>query len=138
MARSNRQLYVCAQVENVEALGEIDDIVRVRGLDAVVLGPADLSASLGFPLRTNHPRVVAALDTIISKARAAGLHVGAGLPDDPQIIADMIKRGVQWMHIGGDGGYMWQHFEGVAAAARAIAGGKKARRPRVAAPSNVA
>ena len=60
------------------------------------------------------------MQTIISKARAAGLHVGAGLPDDPEIIAEMIKRGVQWMSIGGDAGYLWQHFDRVAAAARAI------------------
>jgi 2-keto-3-deoxy-L-rhamnonate aldolase RhmA len=132
--RTNRQLYVCAQVENLEALSEIDDIVAVRGLDAIVLGPADLSASLGYPLQTRHPKVMAAMQTIISKARAAGLQVGAGLPDDPEMIAEMIQRGVQWMHTGGDGGYMWQHFEGVAAAARALAGGKKKRPARVGTP----
>jgi 2-dehydro-3-deoxyglucarate aldolase/4-hydroxy-2-oxoheptanedioate aldolase len=125
MQQANRELYVCAQIENVEALGEIDEIVSMPGLDAIVLGPADLSASLGFPLQFSEPRVVVALDTIISKARAAGLHVGAGLPDDPTTIADMIKRGVQWMHIGGDSGYLWQHFERIAREAHAI--GKEKR-----------
>ena len=66
-------------IESVPAIEALDEILAVEGLDGVLIGPHDLSTSLGVPERYDHPRFIAACDTIITKARArslgAGIHV---------------------------------------------------------------
>jgi 4-hydroxy-2-oxoheptanedioate aldolase len=64
-------------IESVPAIAALDDILRVPGLDAVLIGPHDLSCSLGVPEQYDHPRFLEAARTIFRKARAAG--VGAGI-----------------------------------------------------------
>jgi 4-hydroxy-2-oxoheptanedioate aldolase len=64
-------------IESVPALENLDDILSVEGLDAVLIGPHDLSISLGIPEQYTHPKFLKAVDTIISTARLHGL--GAGL-----------------------------------------------------------
>jgi 2-keto-3-deoxy-L-rhamnonate aldolase RhmA len=66
-------------IESVPALEALDEILAVPGLDGVLIGPHDLSSSLGIPEQYEHPRFLEACDTIIRKARArsvgAGVHV---------------------------------------------------------------
>jgi 4-hydroxy-2-oxoheptanedioate aldolase len=66
-------------IESVPALEALDEILAVEGLDGVLIGPHDLSSSLGVPECYDHPRFIAACDSIITKARArslgAGIHV---------------------------------------------------------------
>ena len=64
-------------IESVPAIEALDSILAVPGLDAVQIGPHDLTTSLGIPEQYSHPRFIEAVDTIITKARAAG--VGAGI-----------------------------------------------------------
>lgn len=64
-------------IESVPAVEALDEILAVDGLDGVLIGPHDLSSSLGVPEQYDDPRFLAACDTIITKARACGL--GAGL-----------------------------------------------------------
>lgn len=104
--RANANVFVSVQIENTEALAAIDEIVRIPGLDSVVIGPWDLSASMGMLGDVQHPRVVAAIETIIARARAANLFVGAGMGPDADYAAVMAKRGVQWLQVGGDYSYM--------------------------------
>jgi 4-hydroxy-2-oxoheptanedioate aldolase len=72
---SNRLLIV--NVESVPALNALDAILAVPGLDGVLIGPHDLSCSLGLPECYDHPEFLAACETIFRKARSAGL--GAGI-----------------------------------------------------------
>jgi 2-keto-3-deoxy-L-rhamnonate aldolase RhmA len=115
---ANENLFVAIQIENAEALANLDDILAVPGLDSVVIGPVDLSASLGLPGQIDHPRVIAAIETVIAKARAAGVIVGAGV-GDAEHAALMIRRGVQWVQMGGDGEYLWRYFAMMVSTARA-------------------
>jgi 4-hydroxy-2-oxoheptanedioate aldolase len=111
MRRANRDVYVSVQIENAEALAALDEIVAVPGLDAVVIGPMDLSGSLGVPGQPNHSRVVAAMEKIIRQAHAAGLAVGAGVGPTAASAIAMAKRGANWMQLGVDSHYLWQHFD---------------------------
>jgi len=74
-AAENRLLI--ANIESVPAIQSLDRILAEPGLDAVLIGPHDLSCSLGIPERYDHPDFLAACETIFSKARAAG--IGAGI-----------------------------------------------------------
>jgi 2-keto-3-deoxy-L-rhamnonate aldolase RhmA len=64
-------------IESAPAIKALDEILAVPGLDAVLIGPHDLSCNLGVPERYDHPDFLGACETIFLKARAAG--VGAGI-----------------------------------------------------------
>lgn len=64
-------------IESVPAINALDAILAVPGLDGVLIGPHDLSCSLGLPERYDHPDFLAACETIFRKARSAGM--GAGI-----------------------------------------------------------
>jgi len=64
-------------IESTPALEALDEILAVPGLDAVLIGPHDLSCSLGIPEEYERPEFLAACETIFRKARKAG--VGAGI-----------------------------------------------------------
>ncbi|CAN5510529.1 aldolase/citrate lyase family protein [soil metagenome] len=106
IARANREVFVSVQIETAEALMALDEILAVPGLDSLVLGPWDLSGALGRLGDVEHPAVVTAIETVIAKTRAAGLFVGSGMGTDAAYAATMAKRGVQWLQVGGDFGYL--------------------------------
>ena len=64
-------------IESVPALKALDEILAVAGVDGVLIGPHDLTCSLGVPEEYDNPQYLAACKTILSKARAAG--IGAGV-----------------------------------------------------------
>ena len=74
-AGKNRLLIV--NIESVPAIEALDDILAVPDLDGVLIGPHDLSCSLGVPEQYDHPTFMNACGTILRKARGAG--VGAGI-----------------------------------------------------------
>ncbi len=73
---ANDRVVVVVQAEHERAVENIESIVRVEGIDAVQLGPYDLSASLGRMGQIDHPAVVEALDHVIETCLAAGMPVG--------------------------------------------------------------
>jgi 4-hydroxy-2-oxoheptanedioate aldolase len=77
LAEANADNVLIVNVESVPGMENLDAILAVEGLDAVLVGPHDLSCSLGVPEQYDHPRFVAAVDGIIEKALARG--IGAGV-----------------------------------------------------------
>ena len=73
----NAHSIAVANIESVPALENLDALVAIDGLDAVLIGPHDLSCSLGIPEQYDHPRFDEAVKTIFATARAAGK--GAGI-----------------------------------------------------------
>jgi len=63
---------VIAMIEHIDAVRNIESILAVDGIDAFIIGPYDLSASMGMPGETTHPDVRAAIDTVCR----AGLELG--------------------------------------------------------------
>ncbi len=102
----NQDLFVCAQIENVDALAELEQIVQVPGLDSLALGPYDLAASMGYIRHPEQPKVVAAIQQVIDAARARGLWVGLGGPADEEYAVRAIQQGVQWLQSGSDFEFM--------------------------------
>jgi len=116
--QANREVFVAVMIENVEALKEIDEIVALPGLDSVVIGPTDMSVSMGLPGEIGHPKVVAAYERIISAARTAGKFVGCGLGPDEEFAVLQARRGVQWLQLGGDCTYMIQCMDQLSSSIR--------------------
>ncbi len=73
-------------IESVPALNRLDEILAVPDVDALLVGPHDLSCSLGVPEQYAHPRFEEAIRTIIAKARArqvgVGVHYSWGIEDE--------------------------------------------------------
>jgi 2-keto-3-deoxy-L-rhamnonate aldolase RhmA len=111
MESVNELLFVGVQIENREALESLDEIVTIKSLDSIILGPYDLSVALGHPGELQHPQVSGALDRIVTTARRAGKYVGTGMGAYAENAVEAITRGVQWIQCGDDYGYMVAHAE---------------------------
>ena len=73
----NAETLFIANIESVPAIDNLSNLLAVGGIDAVLIGPHDLTCSLGIPEQYEHPRFDEAVRTIISTARAH--RVGAGI-----------------------------------------------------------
>jgi len=73
---ANDEIAVIVQAEHAAAVENIEAIARVAGVDAVLLGPYDLSASLGKMGKVDDPAVVAAVARVTDACRAAGMPLG--------------------------------------------------------------
>lgn len=95
---SNNNTLVWATIENVAGVQNIDGILSVPGLDAILLGPFDLSNDMGFAGNVRHPKVVAALEDVTRKAIAKGVGVVAVLfSATPR---DMELEKARWLNLG--------------------------------------
>jgi 4-hydroxy-2-oxoheptanedioate aldolase len=79
----NDDTILIINIESVPAIENLDEILSVPGLDSVLIGPHDLSCSLGIPEQYSHPRFNEAVQTIFRGARkhnvGAGIHFWEGL-----------------------------------------------------------
>lgn len=76
LANYNRGTLCIINIESVPALNALDDILAVPDVDALLIGPHDLSINLGIPEQYDHPRFEEAVQTIFRKGRNAGVGVG--------------------------------------------------------------
>ena len=78
-AEEANQPILIAMIEHVEAINELDGILAVDGLDAILIGPYDLSASMNLMAQFEHPKFIKAISDIKKKSELAnipcGLHV---------------------------------------------------------------
>jgi 2-keto-3-deoxy-L-rhamnonate aldolase RhmA len=73
---ANERVVVIVQAEHARAVENIESIVRVEGIDAVLVGPYDLAASLGKMGRLDDPAVVGAIEHLTRTCQAAGIPMG--------------------------------------------------------------
>lgn len=81
-------------VESTPAIQNLDEILSVPGLDAVLVGPHDLSCSLGVPEQYDHPRFSEAILQIITQARARNIGAGIHYWEDPAREIEWLKAGL--------------------------------------------
>jgi 4-hydroxy-2-oxoheptanedioate aldolase len=102
-AKANDTVIPFAMIETKQALENLDDILSVEGLDAIYVGPADLSLTLGCTPKFDQEEkpVVEAIDHIIAKAKQhgvfAGIHNGT-----PEYAQRMIGKGFRFVTLGSD------------------------------------
>lgn len=95
---------VVLQIEDVEALDDLEAIAAVPGVDAIFIGRIDLTVALG-ETDPKAPRVMAAVSDIIASCRAAGRTVGLFTPDLGEI--DMWRgQGASLFLLGADHGFI--------------------------------
>ncbi|MEF3102878.1 2-keto-3-deoxy-L-rhamnonate aldolase [Raoultella terrigena] len=101
MAQANDEHCLLIQVESKTALDNLDEILEVEGIDGVFIGPADLSASLGYPDNAAHPDVQRIIEQSIRRIRAAGKAAGF-LAVDPKMAHKSLEWGASFVAVGVD------------------------------------
>ena len=93
--RANRETVVAVMIEEMTALENLDEILKVPELDLCLIGPGDLSMSMGYPGQPNHPDVQAQVERALRKIRAAGVAAGT-VARDGEGIRRLFERGFQF------------------------------------------
>ncbi|WP_348787050.1 aldolase/citrate lyase family protein [Leifsonia sp. NPDC080035] len=113
LARAHELVSLTVQIETTEGLAAAADIAAVDGVDAILVGPADLAASMGLLGQQNHPDVVAAVEDVIRAGRAAGTPVGVNA-FDPATADRYVAAGAAYVLVGSDVTLLARASEGLA------------------------
>ncbi len=99
--RAREEICLTVQIESITALENIDAIAGTDGVDALFIGPTDLSASMGLVGQSSHPDVVAAIKRALGRIRAAGKPAGM-LCLDETLVQPYIDAGCNFIAVGVD------------------------------------
>lgn len=105
MPAAYEQRLVICMIETPEAIGNLDEMLKVEGVDVYFVGPSDLSQNMGYSPalpagETRPPEVVQAIEEVFAKVRAAGLATGTLVREVD--IAHFVERGAQWLYLHSD------------------------------------
>jgi 4-hydroxy-2-oxoheptanedioate aldolase len=104
------------QIESAQAVANVDAIAATPGVDGVFVGPADLSADMGFVGQMDAPEVIVAIDHVYARTKAAGKIVGTIVFDEKDF-QNQIDRGVTFLGLGGDSYLLQKSLRSLAAKA---------------------
>ncbi len=94
----NENVIVVVMLEHIEAVENVDEILSVDGIDATLIGPYDLSASMGLAGQLNHPDVESAQTKLLEACKRynvpAGFHV---VPVDAELLRNRISQGYKFI-----------------------------------------
>jgi len=93
---ANRESLVCVQIEDEEAVRNIDEILTVDHVDVLFIGPSDLSQSMGHPGNPKAEPVAQAIESTLKKIVAAGRT--PGMPATADTIQTALSRGVRYIY----------------------------------------
>lgn len=103
---------IIAQIESIDAVNNIDDILSCEHLDAVMVGPYDISGSLGVPGQTQHPEVRRASDIVIKACTDRGISCGTQIADcNSESVAKAIDSGYNFIILSSDLFVLWNWSE---------------------------
>ena len=119
--RREKESIVIVQIEHIQAVDRLEAILSVEGIDGFLVGPYDLSGSLGVPGQFEHPAVQGALQriqTVAAQTRmAAGIHV---IPPDPQKLLSAVHNGFRLIVFSFDALFLGEIARSSLKAARAL------------------
>jgi 2-keto-3-deoxy-L-rhamnonate aldolase RhmA len=117
VAQANDRVAVIVQAEHIEAVEHIEAIVRVPGIDAIFVGPYDLSASMGKPGEVSDPDVQAAIRRVRDVTLAAGVRLGIYC-SDAEAARSYVRQGYTLIGMSTDLNYLAKAAGDALAAAR--------------------
>ncbi len=106
-SQANDTVVVFAMIETAQALDNLDDILSVEGLDAIYIGPSDLSLSLGCrPVFDDvDPKAAQAIDHIVERAKAHGVYAGIHNGRSDVALA-RVAKGYRFVTLGSDARFL--------------------------------
>ena len=116
-AHCNAETLIVAQIESVAALDRLEELASVEGLHSLLVGPADLSISLGVGGQWKHPRLVEAVDRVIAACERRGLWPAMQVRDAS--LADFyIGRGMKLVGCSTESALLWAAVQDLGARLR--------------------
>jgi 2-dehydro-3-deoxyglucarate aldolase/4-hydroxy-2-oxoheptanedioate aldolase len=99
---ANDEIFVMTAVETPEAVASLDEILHVKGLDGIFIGPMDLATSMGYFAAPGHPEVQNVIRSIEDKVLATG-KVLASIANSWEQAQKQYERGYQMLMLMADG-----------------------------------
>ncbi|MEY2802370.1 MAG: hypothetical protein RL513_1955 [Pseudomonadota bacterium] len=103
--RANESVFTIIQLETPQAVAALEDIAAVPGVDALFLGPGDLSASMGHIGNLAAPPVQAAIADVAARCRRIGIPCGIVGPT-PEMVVSFAAAGYDFVAVASDMGMM--------------------------------
>lgn len=105
-------LFLVAQIEHVRAVEELESIVSHPRLDAIMVGPYDLSGSMGLTGQFDHPEFKAVMNRIAEVCAKVGARMGLHIVQpDPEALKNEIAKGARFIAYGIDSVFLWKYAE---------------------------
>ena len=93
-ARSaNENILTIIQIETVEGVRNLESILDVEGIDVIIVGPADLSASMGHPGDPGNPDVQISIEKVIGICKKSNVAMGIGATTDKEKLTAARENG---------------------------------------------
>jgi 2-keto-3-deoxy-L-rhamnonate aldolase RhmA len=108
--RANKETLVIAQIETMEGVKNLYEILSVKGLSGVFIGPNDLSLSLGCFRDFKNPKYIQIIELICKTARSMNKIAGI-MTRDPEDALDKAKKGFNFIALAHDTYYMVRGFQ---------------------------
>ena len=103
----NQNVLVVLQIETQTALERCDELLSVPGVDVVMVGPADLSISLGVGGQFDHPKMIEAITSVIECCRRHNVH--PGIQTRTVAMAKYwAEHGMRFVGTGNDLSFLWE------------------------------
>ncbi|MCX7845408.1 MAG: aldolase/citrate lyase family protein [Dictyoglomaceae bacterium] len=90
----NNEVLIILQIETKSAIDHLEDLITIEGVDAVLIGPNDLSQSLGFPGQINHPLVQEYIQILVDKCNRLNFPCGIHL-ESPDTLIPWMEKGMR-------------------------------------------
>jgi len=99
----DEELVIIAQIEHIDAVNNIDEILQVDGIDGTIIGPYDLSGSMGYPGEFEREDVKESVDKVVIKCKEHNIPSGFHVVDtDPEKLQVKIEQGCTFLAYGID------------------------------------
>ena len=124
--RARDEICVIVQIETPTAFAQLEDIAAVPGVDSIFIGPADLSASMGFPGDMGNPAVQDKLRVGAQTCRRLGKPCGI-VGANPDMVGKFLDYGFSWVAVGSDLGMLVSRAQEYQGAVRKTVAGAQSR-----------
>jgi 2-dehydro-3-deoxyglucarate aldolase len=107
-SQQSNDILIVAQIEHIRAVENLERILSVDKLDAIIIGPYDLSGSMNLTAQFDHPEFVKVFEDILNTAKnskvPAGLHI---VQPDKETLKSRISQGFQFIAYGTDAVFLY-------------------------------
>jgi 4-hydroxy-2-oxoheptanedioate aldolase len=101
LGRVNEEVAVLLQIESTSALEIVDDLARIDGVDALFVGPFDLSVDMGMPGKVWDPQIRKAFSSVIAAGKRNGIATGIQVSDVGQA-RELVSEGMRYLSFSSD------------------------------------
>ena len=118
---TNEEVLIACMVETEESVANADAIAALAGVDVLMFGTSDLTATMGIPGQIGHPRVRAAYESVAAACKRHGKVMGMGGVYDEVVARDYIAMGARFVLGGSDHAFVMAGAAGRAKFLRGLA-----------------